>query len=151
MRCVTAILIGAAVAAASTGCATIANGTRQAVTVTSEPSNAKVFVNGKLAGITPLRLDLTRRVRTTVLRVEMQGFVTREIPLERALSGWAGGNLVFANPFASQGLSRPSDYRQQVAATAFGFGLDFASGAAFKFPASVSVILQPSSSPHARH
>ena len=128
-------------------CATMANGTRQAVTVTSEPSSARVFVNGKLAGTTPLRLDLKRREKKTVLRVETEGFLTREIPLERAVSGWTGGNLVFANPYASQGLDSPSDYRQQLAATAFGFGLDFLTGAAFKFPTSVKVTLQPGPSP----
>jgi hypothetical protein len=128
-------------------CATVANGTRQPVTVTSEPSSAQVFVNGKLAGTTPLRLDLKRRARTTVLRVEREGFLTREIPLERTVSGWTGGNIVFANPYASQGSKSPSDYRQQLAVTAFGFGLDFLTGAAFKFPTSVKVTLQPGSSP----
>lgn len=146
MRLVSLLSVLALASAASTGCATIAHGTRQTVTITSEPSSAKVFVNGTLAGTTPLRLDLKRRDKKTVLRMEIEGFLTKEVLLERTVSGWTAGNLVFANPYASQGLDSPSDYRHQLAATAFGFGLDFATGAAFKFPPSVKVTLQPASS-----
>lgn len=139
--------LAALAAVASTGCATMAHGTSQAVTVISEPSSAQVFVNGRLAGTTPVQVDLERWRKGTVLRVEKEGFQTREIPLKRAVSGWTLGNLVFANPAIAQGQPSPSSYPSTAAkGLALGFGIDLLSGAAFEFPKSIQVTLEPGSS-----
>ena len=128
----------------STGCATMAHGTSQEVTVISVPPSAQVFVNGKPAGTTPVALNLARWRKGTVLRVEKDGFLAREIPLKRGISGWTRGNLVFANPMALQGQPFPSSYPSAAAkGLALGFGIDFLSGAAFEFPKSVQVTLEP--------
>ena len=149
MRRIFFVALAAVAASTSIGCATMANGSRQAVAVTSEPLGAHVYVNGKPAGTTPLRLDLKRRQKRTVLRVERDGFLPREIRLERTLSGWTAGNLVFANPYAGQGTSSPPKYSTQLLTTASGFGLDFLTGAAFQFPATVNVALEPGPRPPA--
>ena len=143
MRRIFFMAVAAVAASISIGCATMANGSRQPVAVTSEPAGAHVFVNGRPAGTTPLRLDLKRRQKRTVLRIERDGFLPREIRLERTLSGWTAGNFVFANPYAGQGTSTPPKYSTQLLGTASGFGVDFLTGAAFRFPATVTVTLEP--------
>jgi hypothetical protein len=122
----------------------MAHGTSQGVAVTSEPSGAHLFVNGQPAGMTPIRLDLARWRKGTVLRIEKEGFVPREVALKRTVSGWTLGNLMAANPMARQGLSSQTDYRSTAAkGLAVGFGIDFLTGAAFEFPKSVAVKLEP--------
>ena len=61
-------------ATTSTGCATIAHGSKQDVMVLSDPTAANVFIGSKQVGVTPVRLTLKRRNRT-VLRFEKDGFV----------------------------------------------------------------------------
>ena len=41
------------------GCATVVNGRTQAVTVTSEPAGARVFIESQLVGVTPGRAGTT--------------------------------------------------------------------------------------------
>jgi hypothetical protein len=139
-------LFFAAVAIAlATGCATLAHGTSQAVPVTSAPSGARVFVNGKLAGTTPLKLDLARWRKGTVLRLEKDGFVPQEMALHRTVSGWTMGNLIAANPMARQGYPNSEYSYSAMAATglAVGIGIDFLFGGAFQFPKKVGVTLDP--------
>ena len=82
------ILRWAALAAvASTGCATMAHGTGQAVTVISDPSNAQVFVNGKPVGTTPLEVDLARWRKRSVLRVEKASSGERSPSSARSAAG----------------------------------------------------------------
>jgi predicted small secreted protein len=79
-----AILPAVVVAAALLlqGCATVVRGTSQKIPVTSAPSGAKVLVNGKDAGTTPLILKLKRR-KPAVIRIESEGFDPYEIRIER--------------------------------------------------------------------
>lgn len=144
MRWATVLFIGTAAAVGTVGCATMAHGTSQGVAVTSEPSGARLFVNGKPAGMTPIRLDLARWRKGTVLRIEKEGFVPRDVALKRTVSGWTLGNLLAANPMAGQGQPSKTDYRSTAAkGLALGFGVDFITGAAFEFPSSVTVRLEP--------
>jgi hypothetical protein len=125
------------------GCATVAHGTRQAVVVTSEPSGAQVFVNAKPVGVTPVRLELTRRSTKAIIRFETDGFATKEIVLKHSVSGWILGDVAFANPLAGQGLNSRSEYPMVAAeGLAFGFGIDFLTGAAFRFPKTVNITLE---------
>jgi len=95
------------------GCATIVNGRSQAVTVSSEPPGANVFVGSRLLGVTPVRLELKRREEHIVLRFEKDGFVGQEIPVKRSVSGWIAGNVVGMNPLQCQGLSSVDGCRQR--------------------------------------
>ena len=55
-------------------CAEIINGREQRVPVTSTPLGATVFVNGVREGVTPLNLDLHRKHKGPVIRVESPGY-----------------------------------------------------------------------------
>jgi hypothetical protein len=158
MRGIPALLLAAAATAVSTGCATIAHGPRQNVLVTAEPSGAQVTVLSgspdgpqtlrSKPGVTPIKLSLARRDPNIVLRLEKAGCPPSELRLKRSVSGWTAANLVFANPYAAQGLDSASDYPQMaLQGLAVGFGIDFVSGGAFKLPNSAHAVLGPPGSP----
>lgn len=98
---------------ASSGCATIVQGGRQDVLVDTDPSGARVTVNGYEAGETPVILDLKR---DEFHRIEL------------ALDGY--------EPVALR-LERDLDFVPAVVGNVFSFGLlgfavDFVSGAAYE-------------------
>jgi hypothetical protein len=76
------------------GCATILQGSRQQLSVASRPTGARVLVDGKEVGTTPVVAHLKRKDKH-VVRVELQGYQPFEMPLARSTSGWVWGNLVF--------------------------------------------------------
>jgi len=129
------------------GCATIAHGPRQTVTVTSDPSGASVTVlsGGTVKatpGVTPVKVRLSRRDSNLTLRLEKAGCPPTELRLKRSVSGWTYGNLIAANPFAMQGYdSDPAaNYLKQVTiAMPTLFAVDFLSGGAYKLPRAVDV------------
>jgi hypothetical protein len=153
MRRLSFLWIAAVAAAASAGCATIAHGPRQTVTVISEPSGAQVTVLSdppkgerrvrSSPGATPLQLHLWRRDPNLVVRLEKEGCLPLEVRLKRTVSGWIAGDLLPANPMNAQGLDSASDYPKMAASgLALTFGVDFVSGAAFKLPKLVQVKLE---------
>ncbi|HEX5724969.1 MAG TPA: PEGA domain-containing protein [Longimicrobiaceae bacterium] len=75
-------------------CATIVNGSRQEVAISSTPTGATVTVDNQQHGVTPVTLDLTRKDHHTV-RLDLQGYEPYEVQLTRKTSGWVWGNLVF--------------------------------------------------------
>ncbi|HWV57450.1 MAG TPA: PEGA domain-containing protein [Longimicrobiales bacterium] len=77
-----------------TGCATIVQGTSQAVGISSSPPGARVLVNGVEQGVTPTVLKLKRRENHVVV-VELEGYHPYTATLTRSVSGWVAGNLVF--------------------------------------------------------
>ncbi|WP_412061404.1 PEGA domain-containing protein [Rubrivirga sp. IMCC45206] len=98
---------------ATSGCATIIQGSRQDVLVDTDPSGARVTVNGYEAGETPVILDLKRDEHHHV---------------ELALEGYEP--VVFR-------LERDLDFVPAVVGNVFSFGLlgfavDFVSGAAYE-------------------
>ncbi len=56
-----------------TGCASFERGVPQEVTILSFPSEASVYINGEAIGITPLQIDLPRKV-THEVRLEKRGY-----------------------------------------------------------------------------
>jgi len=144
-RTVITALIGA-LATMNAACATIAHGTGQDVSITSDPVGAKVTIltrerDGGMktrlsAAQTPVVVSLPRRASNLVVRVETDGCPSVEIPLKRTVSGWVAGNLIVANPFSMQGMDNPST--QYPAQLAIGlpvmFGIDALSGGAYKLP-----------------
>ena len=127
------------------GCATIMNGRTQAVTVSSEPPGAHIFMGSQLLGVTPARLELTRRDDHIALRFEKDGFVGQEIQVKRSVSGWIAGNGVALNPYQCQGLDSLRGCPGVIAANVGTLlAIDFLTGAAFKHPGVVRVILPPS-------
>ena len=50
--------------------------------VSSDPPGAQVFIGDESLGVTPVIVDLPRRERDLVLRLEKDGFVTGEVPVQ---------------------------------------------------------------------
>jgi hypothetical protein len=73
-------------AMAASGCATIFNGSSQAVTFDSSPNGASIFVNGVEVGKTPLSM-LMRRSRTTMILAKKDGYEDQHLALQTATSG----------------------------------------------------------------
>ena len=64
------------------GCATFVNGPTQQVRVRTQPNGAQVFLNGRPIGKTPVTAVVSRWGVHRV-RIEMEGFKTIEVPLEK--------------------------------------------------------------------
>ncbi|HPR65263.1 MAG TPA: PEGA domain-containing protein [Thermoanaerobaculia bacterium] len=75
-------------------CASIMQGTRQDVGFSSNPSGAKITVDGQFMGVTPTVLELKRK-KNHIVKLELEGFQPYEATLSRKVSGWVWGNLVF--------------------------------------------------------
>lgn len=66
-------------------CATIGRGTSQKIPVTSNPSGAKIIVDGEEIGHAPLNLKLKRK-KSHVIQVEKPGYNPIEIRIARKIS-----------------------------------------------------------------
>lgn len=76
------------------GCATIVHGTNESVSISSNPTNAKVYVDNSYIGATPTIVKMARKEKHTV-RIELKGYQPYEMTLTPHLSGWVFGNIVF--------------------------------------------------------
>ncbi|MCX5765610.1 MAG: PEGA domain-containing protein [Gemmatimonadetes bacterium] len=76
------------------GCATIMHGTSQGLGLSSSPTDAKVTVDNKPLGNTPVVATLSRK-DTHIIRFEMAGFLPYEATVTRKVSGWVWGNIIF--------------------------------------------------------
>ncbi|MDR6194278.1 PEGA domain-containing protein [Siphonobacter sp. SORGH_AS_0500] len=77
-----------------TNCTTIINGSKQSVSVLSRPTGADVYVDGQLAGKTPMYANVKRK-NGHAIRVVMDGYEPYEVGLTRKLDGWVFGNIIF--------------------------------------------------------
>lgn len=77
-----------------TSCATIVNGSKQTVGITSTPSDATVYVDQKYIGKTPLKACLTRKDNHTVC-IECPGYEPYQFALKPEMSKWVFGNIAF--------------------------------------------------------
>lgn len=117
--CVSVVLV-----ISSTGCASIVKGRFQAITVTAYPPAVLVTVDGQQI-TTPAIVNLDTTKAMYVLKFEKEGYETVELKLERKLSGWLLGNIIFG-PVAIIGIM-----------------IDFASSSAYKLkPQEVDVVLK---------
>ena len=92
------LLVGVSVAVVAgivlSACATIINGTSQSVSIASQPTGAQVTVDGIPMGVTPVAPDLKRKDKH-LIRIEMEGYEPFELQLNRSVSGWIAGNIIF--------------------------------------------------------
>lgn len=79
-----------------TSCATIVHGTHQPIGISSNPTNAAIWVDRYFVGYTPLILEMSRKDNHYV-RMELEGYQPYEVTFTRNLSGWAFGNIVFGS------------------------------------------------------
>lgn len=97
----TFIAIGAALLLIA-GCASIVSGTKQDVTITSNPSAAQVSIDRAVGGAmqtewegaTPATVELKRK-HAYVLTLSLDGYQPVEMGLKNGTNGWVWGNLVF--------------------------------------------------------
>ena len=135
-----------------TGCmpwATIVEGKVQTIEVTSDPPGAEVFVDGKQMSLTPAEI-IVRRKGTHTLRFEKVGYDPVEVKMKRGLNGWltaTAGVVLFWGwtnyrywGGGSEGLAVAAVYAGPFAALCL--GIDYATGAAFKYrPSRIEVKL----------
>ena len=74
-------------------CSTLMTGTTHSLTVNSNVSHAKVYVNEIYKGETPISLDLSTDKKTYTIRIEAEGYVPYTEVLQRKASGWVWGNI----------------------------------------------------------
>ncbi len=84
----------AALLIACTACGTIIHGTTQNVGLSSTPTGARVMVDNKQLGVTPIVAPLSRK-DNHIVRFEMDGYAPFEATVTRQTSGWVWGNIVF--------------------------------------------------------
>ena len=139
----------------SPGCATLTRGRARWIPVTSYPPGAKVIVDGRLQGETPLSLRPVSGRKGQVIRIECAGYDPVEIRLIKKTSGgYFFGNLLLGLipatvPAAAQSLGHEGEGVLPVwilSAAAFGalFTLvDSGSGANSEFkPTEITVALK---------
>ena len=97
----------------SVGCAAIIHGTKQDISVNSNPSGVNVYVMGVHKATTPAIIEVRRKDSIIILKFEKEGYEPVEIALSRSVDGWIWGNIVFG--------------------ALIGLVVDFSSGAAYKF------------------
>ena len=86
-----------------TNCASIIHGNMQDVDFSSQPPGAKVYIDGKEYGTTPITLPLYRKGRTNSdtthkmeynVKIELEGYYPYEIKIKRTVDEWVLGNLI---------------------------------------------------------
>lgn len=87
----------AALASGFLGCASIIDGTRQTVTINSEPAGAEVVIDGITRGKTPLTIDLKRKSLFSDSKyaiVRFDGYRDQQVHLDTGLNPWFWGNII---------------------------------------------------------
>ena len=80
--------------AVAQGCSTIIKGSKQSVIISSNPSEANVYVNGIHLGKTPAMARLMRK-NTQLIKIELEGYSPYLTILESRFNGWIFGNIIF--------------------------------------------------------
>jgi len=75
-----------------TGCASIISGVNQDITFNSNPEGAKVYLNGKIVGVTPFTFSAKKNKYDT-MRIEKEGYVTINRDLNKTFDGVALINI----------------------------------------------------------
>lgn len=83
-----------ALCAVTASCATIMHGGSQDLGVSSTPSSARVMVDNKPLGVTPVVAKLSRK-DNHLIRIELDGYQPFDATVTKKTSGWVWGNLVF--------------------------------------------------------
>jgi len=122
---IAAVLFSATLAQLNMGCATIVKGTTQAIPVSSEPTGARVSVDGSAYGTTPTTVTLSRKANHMVT-IEKEGFQSESVAVTKSMSAAVAGNI--------------------IAGGLVGWGVDAVSGAQYNLnPSTINVRLQPTS------
>jgi hypothetical protein len=77
---------------ALTACATLVHGTTQQIGFSSSPSRAKITLDGRELGLTPLVWDLSRG-QNHIIQVALDGYQPFQATVTRSISGWIWENF----------------------------------------------------------
>jgi len=128
------------------GCATVLHGPRRRVQIVTEPEGATATVDGQSV-TTPGVLVLPCKARNAEIRIEKEGYAPRTFVLSCGTSNAAWWSFVGIAGGAAAGAlagDATSNKTGTLANPAAGFGLDYATGAAYPLePALVVVKLAP--------
>ena len=84
-------------------CASIIHGPTQSVDLTSQPSGARITINGKYMGETPKTFSLRRKGypkgepkgnKEYVTKIELDGYYPYDVKIKRQMDGWFLGNIL---------------------------------------------------------
>ncbi|MCE2732941.1 MAG: PEGA domain-containing protein [Chryseotalea sp.] len=87
-----------------TNCASIIHGSRQKVDFNSQPTGARILIDGKDYGTTPNSISLRRKGREVGeptnkreynVSIQMEGYYPYDVKIKRDLDGWLFGNIIF--------------------------------------------------------
>jgi hypothetical protein len=76
------------------GCATIMHGTKQSIGISSNPSDASVWIDKVFTGKTPIITEMSRN-NDHIVRIELDGYQPYEATFSKKVSGWVFGNIAF--------------------------------------------------------
>ncbi len=74
-------------------CASIVNGSKDEVSIMSNPTAAEIFVNGRQMGPTPGIISLTRG-EYHLVEIKKDGYAPISIRTSKSVSGWIFGNII---------------------------------------------------------
>jgi len=89
------------------GCATVLKGSKQSVSIDSNPAGAEVFVDGSRVGTTPVAVDLKKNKHSSI-KVIKDGYEPQQQPLQKeydmisilnAFWDWSTTDLITGNAF----------------------------------------------------
>ena len=130
-------------AVGASGCATLFRlSPTSVVKIDSEPSGARVTVDGEEVGETPLRVPLSRRRAAYGLRLELDGCLAEDHELRRSTSWWALVSVLYGTA-AGAGEALEDGVRALPVGLAMVLATDWWSGALFRLPRRVYVPLTP--------
>ena len=135
--------LGVALAFFMVGCGTIIHGTTQGIGISSTPSGASITVDNQVQGKTPTIVKLGRK-DTHIVKIELPGYQPFEATINRSVSGWVWGNIVFGGLIGlavdaiSGALYKLSPEQLQATLAKENAGLHYKEDAIY-----VAVILQP--------
>jgi hypothetical protein len=122
-KSVTQFVVLAVISMSFTQCATIISGSKQIISIESEPKKAKLLVDGVGIGYTPFATKLARR-STHQIELQMEGYETYHMKITKTVNGWVFGNILIGGliGIAIDGATgsmfslRPSDVYGQMSA-----------------------------------
>lgn len=116
-------MVSAIALAATTGCATIASGTSQSISISTNVEGATLFLDANMIGTTPYTGEVPKNKEQ--IRIELEGYRTETLSLSKSLDPIFWGNIIIGGTLGSI--------------------TDFATGAAYEYsPATYQVDLQRS-------
>lgn len=70
----------------SCGCGVLTHGTRQEISITSQPTGATVLINDEIKGMTPLTVNLKRKTKQYNVIIQKNGYSPFKAKIERKKS-----------------------------------------------------------------